>query len=389
MLMIDLLLSSSQKLSYLTVDIKKAPILEEEEEYILKLKKQTKNYVPKFRMLESHYLREQINQYENSVLRINTSYWWKEFRDSKAKYWNAVKDTKEKFECFKVVCFPVSVVQKIVKIFSRRRIPPGKVAVLCVVPLPHFLTYSNFPEDRRVSRSTENSQEDSNVIPYKPESAFLRIAANQNDNSIFRQGDTVLDVILEYKWSTFIRKRFIGACLIYIAYYISYSLGVSFSRKVFKYEPGAALSSAGQIVNIVIMAVSVFIAILQELNQVYQSYDKILYLKSLYNWIDWATYLLSIASLTLLLTGGTNFEQVNTFTTLLLWIHGILKARIISWVVYIINNSPCIRVKTNQVFIGYCCRDNYSINQSCKRNSSNYVPDYLCFYKRPYHAVVL
>lgn len=284
-----------------------------------------KNYIPSFRMMETFYFREQITEYEDSII-CHIRYWWSKFWKNKTSLWDHIEDWSTSITTFLKL-------DLVIKFFSRRRHSPGKAAVLCVVPLPHFLTYSNFPEDRRNTPNTFNAKRDSNVIPNKAESAFVRIATNQNENSIFRQGDTVLEVLLQYKWNKFIQKYFILTYTICTAYYICYSIGISFSNEVFGYEPGATLSNGGQIVCITITLLSSLLLVVQEFRQFWKAYDKVLYAQSFYNWFDWTTYALSTASLALLLTGGANFEEVNTFATLFLWTHAILKLRIIPIVV--------------------------------------------------------
>lgn len=308
-LSLDLLLSSSQKLSYLRIGLDKLPILPEEAESFLKKKMRPKDYMPKIRMLESHSSREQITQYQSGFF-TKLKYTWSihkhyevplelfgKIQNLMLYFHDHVSEQEDKITLFTKFKNMISR-----ELSRRNRQLPTTLSAICVVPLPHFLSYSNFPEDRGAQQ-----EENTTVIPYKPESAFIRIATNQNENSIFRQGDTVLEVLLEYKWKKFIRRYFMLMYAVYLIYYISFSVGVSFAREVFHYELGAPVTSHGQIGCFVLMFLSVTFLMYQEFRQFIKSYNKIGYIASLYNWIDWLAFSLPLASFALLLKGGTNF----------------------------------------------------------------------------------
>ncbi|KAG2189576.1 hypothetical protein INT46_000608, partial [Mucor plumbeus] len=71
---------------------------------------------------------------------------------------------------------------------------------ICAVPFVYFNTYSIHPEDKKDEIVDKDKQ---NSAFRKPKSEFLELALEQHENDIFRQGDTVLEVLLQYKWKTF------------------------------------------------------------------------------------------------------------------------------------------------------------------------------------------
>lgn len=112
----------------------------------------------------------------------------------------------------------------------------NSLSTICVVPLPHLNSYANFPEDRPPSTIYENGNY---IIPYKKYSAFTQVASNQDRVNVFRQGNTVLEILLEYKWKRFIKWRFwCVICTVHIVYHITYSTGVFFSQELYSFAPG-------------------------------------------------------------------------------------------------------------------------------------------------------
>lgn len=272
-----------------------------------------KDLIPDFRDLESHSTIEQVTKYSNQWFLPgwidHLYYWWSFYISHYCKHE------------FKRIWLKITTSNFITNLFKKEA---GKVSAslikLCVVPLPHFNSYSYFPEDRDnrhqipeckatehsvVPESTRcfsflgpnnnNDGEDTTVIPYKSESAFIKLATNQHDNDIFHLGDTVLEVLLQYKWEKFARKRFLMVYCIYLTYYISYSVGVTFSREVFGYELGTPISNNdGHLACIIIMFFTGGILLLQELHQFIKSHSKPAYLVSLYNIIDIAAFVLPV-----------------------------------------------------------------------------------------------
>lgn len=176
---------------------------------------------------------------------------------------------------------------------------------LCVIPLPHFNSYSYFPEDRHEVITDGNS-----IIPYKEESAFVRVASNQNSNNIFRQGDTVLEVMLEYKWKTFARWKFIQIYMIHILYYISYATGVLYSRVLYVDEEGGFdIKHPGHITSLVIMGISFAVLLVQEFRQFGKTNSKMDYISSGYNWVDLAAFTFPVFTMLQSLLGWDYFAS--------------------------------------------------------------------------------
>ncbi|KAI8641625.1 hypothetical protein BD408DRAFT_444199 [Parasitella parasitica] len=323
----DLLLLSTQKLSFLQIDRKFLTILKSEVGEEMHMSTLRKDLVPDFRDLESHSTKEQITKYSNKWLLRgwidHIFYWWSFY---------IVYYFKRRF---KQIWIKITTSNFITNLFKKDMAKiNGSLIKLCVVPLPHFNSYSDFPEDRDHKHLMENAT-DSNgsanitVIPYKEESAFISLATNQHENDIFHQGDTVLEVLLQYKWNKFARTRFLLVYLIYLIYYIAYSVGVSFSREVFGYVLATSISNAGHLVCIIIMFVAGGILLLQEVHQFAKSHSKPSYFVSLYNIIDIAAFVLPVVTFWQMLNDVSHLDEVSSVSTLILWLHGILRLRVI------------------------------------------------------------
>ncbi|KAL7310470.1 hypothetical protein PS15m_009966 [Mucor circinelloides] len=349
----DLLLSSTQKLSYLQIDKRILTILTSEVGEEMHMSTLHKDLVPDLRDLESHSTREQVTKYSNHWLLQgwleHIYYWWSFYvthycKQEFKKTWTRI--TTDNF----IVNFFKSDTTRI----------NGSLIKLCVVPLPHFNSYSDFPEDRDnrqqlvrcnateythfpeyqgylarfllfLGLRKDENEDNITVIPYKPESAFIRLATNQHENDIFHQGDTVLEVLLQYKWEKFARKRFLMVYFIYLTYYISYSIGVSFPREVFQYELGTPISNnSGHLACIILMFISGGILLVQELHQLLKSHSKSAYLASLYNIIDISAFVLPAVTFWQILYNVDHLDEVSSVATLILWLHGILRLRVIS-----------------------------------------------------------
>ncbi|CEP15173.1 hypothetical protein [Parasitella parasitica] len=328
----DLLLLSTQKLSFLHIDRKILTILKSEVGEEMHMSTLHKDLVPDFRDLESHSTKEQVTKYNNSWLLggwiDHVFYWWSFY---------IVYYFKRQFKQIWTKIITSSFITNLLK-KDRKKIN-GSLIKLCVVPLPHFNSYSDFPEDRphrhNVTNAT-NSNENANtsVIPYKAESAFISLATNQHENDIFHQGDTVLEVLLQYKWNKFARKRFLLVYLIYLTYYIAYSIGVSFPREVFGYVLGTPISNIGHLACIIIMFIAGGILFLQEVHQFAKSHSKSSYFVSLYNIIDITAFILPVVTYWQMLNDLPHLvshfvDEVSSVSTLILWMHGILRLRVI------------------------------------------------------------
>jgi hypothetical protein len=162
----------------------------------------------------------------------------------------------------------------------------------------------NPKNDDKQSKPIESMKEKDafEKIRYQKLSPFTSTASSSSDNQIFKQGDTVMEVLTQYKWKTFARTKFYWILLVHAIYYVSYSTGVSFAQELYGYTPGDAPSHPGQYVSIVLMFLSACILLVQELRQfLVRKWE---YLTSFYNWIDLAAFTLPIAAFCLLLTGN-------------------------------------------------------------------------------------
>ncbi|KAI7892975.1 uncharacterized protein EV154DRAFT_584756 [Mucor mucedo] len=315
----DLLLSSSQKLSLLVIKKNKSGVLKSEIEQLMLMKPLQKASNATFRNLDSYATMEQIKKYHGLDLifyRMQRCYRGKQICDVvKGVYSQCQKFTNYVWENF---------------VKEGQKVSRGSTKV-CVVPLPHFITYSNLPEDQIKKEGSSNND----LITYKKRSAFARVTIDQNINTIFQQGDTVLEVILQYKWEHFARWRFGLICVIHLIYYVSYSTGVLFAHDLFDHgqsqEEAYRITSPAQICCLVLMFFSVSVLMAQEVRQFWKTYSKRHYFFSGYNWIDFAAIVLPIYTLIQMIYGWDYFNEVCSISTLVLWTHAILRMRVISY----------------------------------------------------------
>lgn len=172
-----------------------------------------------------------------------------------------------------------------------------KLSSVCVVPIAHFNSYNDLPEDR--PRANYSDDDPDEVVTYTKKSAFVRIALDQHISDMFQQGDIVLELLLKCKWQEFARSKFILICFIHAIYYISYCTGVLFVPELYgqKLENKFILENSGQIASIVLMLTSLLILIIQEARQFSEKNDKLNYFFSGYNWIDISAFVLPIFTL--------------------------------------------------------------------------------------------
>jgi hypothetical protein len=121
---------------------------------------------------------------------------------------------------------------------------------------------------------------------------FIETATNIDDYNIFNEGGPIFKIMLQYKWQYFARQRFYLICLIYLTFYLSYTVGVSFSREVFQYTLGSPITEHGQIACASLMFLSMLILFIQEIRQFVKATSQILYILSPYNWIDFTAMVL-------------------------------------------------------------------------------------------------
>lgn len=266
------------------IEKSKLGVLESEINYVIRVKTLKKEYVSRIRNLETQAIMEQIQTY---------SYYQLIFYKIRRLYFDYYISSEFKKDVG--FYYRVYIRNNFRKLFKKSRNDPKKLSKVCVVPLPHFNSYSSFPEDRPRNYSPDNVD----IITYKDNSAFVRLAIDQDSNSIFRQGDTVLEVMLEYKWRQFARWRFVIIYAIHLIYYVSYSTGVLFSQELYDHDPDKdfLINAPGQIISVALMGLSIFVLLAQEIRQFWKTQCRLDYFISCYNWIDIASFVFPMITL--------------------------------------------------------------------------------------------
>lgn len=281
------MLTSSRKLSYLSIDKSTLGILGSEIGAVLKVKDLQKEYVSDIRNLECHSTMEQMRKYGPSW---ETFFYCVDYRWKMHVWYSFCKS-----EFLRLLAYPQKFFRKLI---GKSRRGSKNRTKICVVPLPYFNTYNILKEDRLRSDTKTTKlwgliEITNRERTYKKNSSFIAIASGQESNNIFRQGDTVLEVMLQYKWRKFVRIRFVVVFLVHIAYYISYCTGVLFAYEMYGYENGGEISDNSQhLASIIIAFLSGSILLGQEINQFIKGNRKTEYLKSGYNWVDLAAFVL-------------------------------------------------------------------------------------------------
>ncbi|KAL0145079.1 hypothetical protein V8B55DRAFT_1442683 [Mucor lusitanicus] len=354
-----LLLKSCQKLSYLQINTKILTVLSSEVNEEMKMLTLHKIMEPDFRDLETHSTKEQITKY--------TNHWFLGGWLSLLFYWWSIYITygiKSKIDQWWYEKRKDKLVKRIIRFFMLNGGLVNKSLIkLCVVPLHHFNSYSDFPEDRHedyndLDDSTTSLEkwvliafgqkmiklaqamgilykpkEEDPVIPYKTTSAFIRNATNQHESDIFHQGDTVFEVLLQYKWENFARRRFFLVYSIYLTYYIAYSVGVLYPREVFDYALGTPITdNRGHLACIILMFLSGGFLLIQEMHQFIKYHSKFAYLISPYNVLDILAFVLPVANFCQMVTNQAGIDELGSICTLTLWLHGILRLRVFSFI---------------------------------------------------------
>ncbi|KAI8978581.1 hypothetical protein BDB01DRAFT_264163 [Pilobolus umbonatus] len=205
-------------------------------------------------------------------------------------------------------------------------------STLCVVPLLHFNSYyDDASEDNLLEKGvTEERTSKGSILTrkYQNRSLFTNIASSAYNNQIFQQEDTVMEIMLNYKWREFARWRFSVMMIIHVIYYLSYSFAVSFPQEAYGYQPGLPITHPLHVVATVFMFLTVSIFLLQEVRQCLK-FSMLEYITSAYNWIDLAAYSLTITTFLQMRYQSIYMLEVGTIAILLLWTHAILRLRII------------------------------------------------------------
>lgn len=170
---------------------------------------------------------------------------------------------------------------------------------ICVVPLPHYNFGATIPGDQPIINPDERYGY--NILDYMNTSAFLGSTLNDDySNDLFRKGDTVFNVLLDYKWRKFARWRFwLMICPVHITYYITYSTGVLFPQELYGYTAGTSSvkDDSRHLVSIVLMVAMGLVLIGQECRQVYYTPKRSEYFWSGYNWVDILAFIFPMVTL--------------------------------------------------------------------------------------------
>ncbi|KAG2206944.1 hypothetical protein INT47_008413 [Mucor saturninus] len=328
----DLLLTSSQKLSFLAIDKKKLGVLDSESVQSIKVKmSQKKEYISNLRNLESHATMEQLTKYSGWYLSM--------FRLRKKLDCRFTKAVRLSYEIVKY-----AFLYYVRRFFKKARKDPRGASKVCVVPLPQFNIYTDLPEDR--PKNLEYKPD--NLITYKTKSAFVKVAVDQDSNNIFKQGDTVCEVMVQYKWETFARWRFWCIYALHAIYYVSYATSVLFASELYGYEEAPLkIEHPGQITSVFFMCASLSVLVIQEARQFAKTSCLHSYISSGYNWIDFFAYVFPVVTLIQMIHGGSYFNEICSVSNLILWTHGILRLRVISFfgITLEIIIQLCLRVR--------------------------------------------
>jgi hypothetical protein len=291
-------------MSYLDIKRERMGILEYEINLVLKVKALQKDYISSLINLESKATMEQITKCSG----FSSYYFYKirlylnkirlylnkigNYIKSKTGYSDLNSRNSRKRRALKRLWQRCK--RNAIKRMSRK---PGSISKrlskICIIPLPHFSSYSNFPEDRPKSKLHNND-----IIPYKNDSLFTQIASNQNTVNLFRQSDTVFDILLQYKWKTFVRWRFwFVICAIHATYYITYSTGVLFAQDLYGYIPGGSITNPGHIISIILMSGAGLVFIFQEFSQFLHAQSPLDYFITGFNWLDISAFVFPLVTL--------------------------------------------------------------------------------------------
>jgi hypothetical protein len=176
-------------------------------------------------------------------------------------------------------------------------------AQLCIVPLYRVNDYkiqlggNIFINTEKTNNETHQHTSDEAIV-----SMNKKNTSGLSHSRIFRQGGTVMEVAIHYKWKMFARMRFFVILFVHMIYYISYTAAITFPQELYNYEPGSAIEHKQHFLSIALMFVSVYALLLQEFTEFISR--TLEYFSSFYNWVDLAAFALPIVAFVLLLTGN-------------------------------------------------------------------------------------
>ncbi|OBZ82553.1 Transient receptor potential cation channel subfamily V member 4 [Choanephora cucurbitarum] len=136
-------------------------------------------------------------------------------------------------------------------------------------------------------------------------------------------------LILSYKWKKFVRIRFYQAFLIHLLFYIAYFLSIAFAQEVFGFVSGSSslTDSNAHVVLIVLFFLTGTVLLIQEVRQFWSSPRK--YMASFYNFFDLLVLLLTTINFIQMVCGVDYMIEVGSVCVLVIWLHGLLRLRVI------------------------------------------------------------
>ncbi|CAO0793275.1 unnamed protein product [Mucor circinelloides] len=370
----DILKNSCQKLQFLHIE--RNSIITEEINSVMPFKTLHKNLKTEFADLKPSSTNEQILRYDN---------YWKDrllynWFCSLEWTWLRLRSMHFSLIGWYILKHRQDITEAIIDIFFRNLADPGQTA-FCVVPYVYLCTYDIYGEDKENDRDHSNrdyktvfwkalsclykrlklrndskpasdqpeddlssslltslkkriKRLESKKLTYKKESTLLQLALNQHENDLFSQERTVLEALLHFKWRRKIKYRFFLICFIHAVYYVSFSVGVLFSREVFDYVPGMPIANNPKhMATVTLMLVSCSVLWLQEARQFFKmglTYWN--HSSFFYNFVDLVALILPIVNLSQMLTSSPGLDELSAITTIILWLHGVLRLRAFAFI---------------------------------------------------------
>ncbi|KAL0135109.1 hypothetical protein V8B55DRAFT_1553845 [Mucor lusitanicus] len=369
----DILKSTCQKLQFLHTEQYAQSIVLEEIDDELPSKTLHKNLKMEFTDLKPKSTNEQILKYGNSQKSRFLSYWRSSTRMARLRLKLGVLQARVWYANLR---YDNS--KDILRSLFKDKAPLSQTAV-CVIPYVYFCSYDIYDEDaenignhwngddntfywnrlhslnrvlkrRNKKNPTSNQPEDhlqQNLfwsslqqlidfflsLLHEQESALIHLALNQHENDLFSQKDTILETLLYFKWKKQIKYRFLLVCFVHAVYYVSFSVGVLFANEVFDYTIGTTIvGNVKHTLTVTLMLVSCGLLWLQETRQFFKmGFACLKYFLSFYNWVDLIALTLPIVNLWQMLTDRPGLNELSAITTIVLWLHGVLRLRAIAF----------------------------------------------------------
>lgn len=250
----------------------------------------------------------------------------------------------QKFECYTAsyILKPWHAMKKmwgsITNHFTSSEKIPEHQLVTCVVPLPHFNTYyrTTVREAHLSFINAKSKSVEQERLPYKKKSLCMLLSLDQSSEpNTWKQGDDVMVILLQHKWKTFIRHRFYFIFALHIVYYVTYCVGIQFALEVFAYDitnvESSVSANSHHLVCVIIYLISATALLLLEINQIPKSLKFLSYFKNGYNHVDILAIVFPFINFLQLILGSNQyFFEICSVSTLILWLHGIIRLRVFS-----------------------------------------------------------